>query len=466
MVSHSLRVFAQEQEIDRFVESIMGSQAQAGEGSIAFAKKEQGKVYFSFSFPLGEEEWVQMMTDAAEVIAAGTLGKQKKDHMAWKFLVAVFVGFLCWVAWKVPDGEGIAFVALFIGIIFLLLLRKQIEPPEKEIRRQVSRGTAQDSYGDWEVVITETGLWRSLQNISGKNIVMVPWESLLCMVETDRELFFFKKDKRGFFGLLKGDMEGKEQIESLKELCREKQLPILLGKQKKDTSRRILSLLTGIMIVGLIAGIFYVVYKSPQRNISPDYVSFEEQMFVLRSFGFTIPDELEETLWDYMEDDETKTYVEEYPYTWLLLNLAWGDVDQGTEVFWFDFESFDISTNYIWVLEGMKELSAGSILDSVENIQEDIEDMDWEKGTGTITVSLEWEGQEHSWEMNVENDWIDPKVLGIYNGMLEKEDVSERFYATFDDGQGALVFYCSKDWARAFENATGLNLEAYVEEFK
>ena len=64
--------------------------------------------------------------------------------------------------------------------------------------------------------------------------------------------------------------------------------------------------------------------------------------------------------------------------------------------------------------------------------------------------------------MDVENDWIDPDVLGIYNGLLKKEGASERFYVTGDDGQGALVFYGTKEWAAAFENATGLELEVYM----
>ena len=110
----------------------------------------------------------------------------------------------------------------------------------------------------------------------------------------------------------------------------------------------------------------------------------------------------------------------------------------------------------------MQKLSAGSILDHVENIQEDTENINWEKGTGTITVSLEWNGQEHSWNMDVQSDWIDADVLGIYNGLLEREGVSERFYMTGDDGQGAFVFYCTKEWASAFEKATGLDLELYM----
>lgn len=88
--------------------------------------------------------------------------------------------------------------------------------------------------------------------------------------------------------------------------------------------------------------------------------------------------------------------------------------------------------------------------------------MNWERGTGTITVSLEWNGQEYSWKMDVENDWIDAEVLGIYNGLLEKEGIPGRFYMTGDDGQGVFVFYCTGEWASEFEDATGLDMETYM----
>ena len=52
------------------------------------------------------------------------------------------------------------------------------------------------------------------------------------------------------------------------------------------------------------------------------------------------------------------------------------------EVFWFDFEGWDISNDYTEVLEGMLALAGDSPLEDVTEISEDTENMDWEAGSG------------------------------------------------------------------------------------
>lgn len=469
-----LRVFADEQERDGFLEAVRNPQTTVSDmeehsetsaidlGVQAAEKSEQE--YFRVSSQVGEEEWVRMMAAATEIIRAGTLG-ERKNHFVWIVLAAVFSVFSCGAALFFHSAATIFHIMSLVGILFFFsLLRNLLENPERNIRTQLRRGMAQNNVlGVWEISVTDLGI---RQSVSGENSALIPWESLLCVVETDDELFFYQKDKRHFSAIQKSWLESREQIESLKGLCREKHVEVLAGKRKKYAPNGLISLL---MIV-VVAGYLWLVYRDFRKDIVPDYTPFNEQVSVLRSLGFTIPKELEETLCVYIEENEMASYVETYPYTWLLSNLAWIDNEEewaawfqdGAEVFWFDFEGWDIDTDYIRILEGMQKLSAGSILDDVENIREDTENMNWEMGTGTITVSLEWNGQEHSWKMDVDNDWIDAEVLGIYNGLLEKEGVSERFYMTGDDGQGAFVFYCTKEWASAFEDATGLDMELYM----
>ena len=137
-------------------------------------------------------------------------------------------------------------------------------------------------------------------------------------------------------------------------------------------------------------------------------------------------------------------------------------VGYSDEVLWFDFEGMDTRMDYIGILEGMKALAAGSCIDNVGNIQEDMSRVDWESGTGEITVSFEWQGCEYFCQMDMENDWIDEKVLGVFNSLLEQDNAEERFYITGDNGQGALVFFGTADWAVEFEKATGLDLDFYT----
>lgn len=57
------------------------------------------------------------------------------------------------------------------------------------------------------------------------------------------------------------------------------------------------------------------------------------------------------------------------------------------------------------------------------------------------------------------DDWIDSRVLGIFNPFLEQEGSQKYFYATGDNGQGAIVFFCTQEWAEQFTQRTGLVLE-------
>lgn len=463
-----LRVFADEQELDSLVETIKNP--QAAEDPMTSSVKDDGvseaenpeREYFSASSQVGEEEWIRVMAVATEILQAGTLGGQKKSQV-WIVLagIASIFGFL----WSSQGASLSVYIVSFMGaMIILALIRNLAEKPEKRIRAQLRKGNMQDNVrGVWTSSVTERGI---RQNISGKKNILLPWESLFCMVETDTELFFYQKDKKHFSFLLKNGMESREQMEALKELCREKHVEILVRKQKKYAPDWFFPLLTAVVIAGYVIVGFRQISGDFWRTPAPAYVPFDEQVSVLRSFGFGISGEMEEALGAYMEENDVASYVEHYPYTWLLSNLAGGAWEEqaldSTEVFWFDFEGWDISTDYIRVLEGMQKISAGSILDGIVNIREDTENVNWERGTGTITVSLEWNGQEYSWGMDVQSDWIDAEVLGIYNGLLEKEEVSERFYMTGDDGQGAFVFYCTGEWASAFEDATGLDLETYM----
>ena len=478
-----LRVFVDERERDSFVESVRNPQVRAGERAVvsdmgeheetsvtgfgAQAAERSEQEYFRLSFQIGEEEWVRMMTAATENLPARILEEQK-GRCVWIALAAVCSVLLCGAVWVFPSAARIIYIMSYTGtIICLVLLWNLTRNTEKKTRAQIRRGIAQsNTWGVWNASVTEMGI---SQSVSGKNSVIMPWESLLCVVETDAELLFYQKDKKHFGVLPKAGMESREQIECLKGLCREKHVEVLVGKRKKYVPGWLFPLLIAIVMVGYVAAYVVLIHRDSGKDTAPGYVPLDRQISVLRSFGFTIPEEMEETLDAYVEKYELDSFVESYPYTWLLSNLAWVDdedrADRGqdsAEVFWFDFEGWDIYTDYIRVLEGMQKLSTGSILDDVGNIREDTGNMNWERGTGTITVSLEWNGQEHSWKMDVENDWIDAEVLGIYNGLLEKEGISERFYMTGDDGQGVFVFYCTGEWASEFEDATGLDMETYM----
>lgn len=85
-------------------------------------------------------------------------------------------------------------------------------------------------------------------------------------------------------------------------------------------------------------------------------------------------------------------------------------------------------------------LAGDSPLEDVTEISEDTENMDWEAGSGSITVKLLWKGRSCSWDMDVEYDWIDPDILGVFNGLLEQTDAAERFMSSGITGRERLYF--------------------------
>lgn len=198
----------------------------------------------------------------------------------------------------------------------------------------------------------------------------------------------------------------------------------------------------------------------------PDYLSIEEQIGVLEELGFEIPEGAADYYHGWMDQSEYgKLYVEGYPYYMLLSDLGAPDYDMDTwqflgysgQVYWFDYESWDISSNYVEILEGVQALTD----EEVEFIgaREDCTDVNWRKGTGTIRVTFWYGGHPHEFQANVDGDWLDPDFVPFLNEVLEQEGAKKRIYSCPDNDQGCILFYQDEDWVREFTSRTGLELE-------
>lgn len=484
-----LRVFADRREQELFLDQLRQAQHVQQKNHTEEGRQErQQEAIFIFSFPVDQEKWVQILTGASDLISAGTLGRTKESRLAMFFygiavlFMVAFWGFL-------TGGEFFAILFLILGTCLLVLLKVKNENPEKKIRRQIRMGMIQnDIYGEWEVSVREDGVF---QSGPGNLKSFWPWELQGWLVETERIFYLFLKSKKGFIMIPKESMESREQAAAFEQLCRKKGVTVVQGKKRKYVPGWIFTVCLCVLVLGYLAACVWTGFGSAGKKMPkeaqdytaeqeewaqafdpadyPDYVPLDEQVETLRALGFTVPDDLVEYIRDAMQENGMRAYVEGYPYTWLLSQLGmprydenWEIIGHSEEVFWFDFEGWDIGTDYVEVLEGMCALAKGGVLASVENIREDTEHVNWEEGNGTVAVILEWKGREYSWTMDVENDWIDGEVLGILNCLLEKEGAAERFYATGDDGQGALVFFGTAEWAEKFEKATGLALDFYV----
>lgn len=63
--------------------------------------------------------------------------------------------------------------------------------------------------------------------------------------------------------------------------------------------------------------------------------------------------------------------------------------------------------------------------------------------------------------LQVSHDWLDNSVIKKLNGILAQlpgREGDRWIYACDDGGQGAILFYRDRAWARKFEKRTGIEL--------
>lgn len=138
------------------------------------------------------------------------------------------------------------------------------------------------------------------------------------------------------------------------------------------------------------------------------------------------------------------------------------DYEQGTwtpatnGVYSFDVEVFELEKMYTDFLLGISALDKEAL--NFEKIHEDTSKINWEKGTGTRTVSFEWRGKSFCLKAEMDHDWFDLNVASDLNKIIIENQSDKRLFFTSDGYQECIVFYRSTDWAEAFQEETGLVL--------
>lgn len=204
----------------------------------------------------------------------------------------------------------------------------------------------------------------------------------------------------------------------------------------------------------------------------PDYMPLDFQIEVLKSLGIEAPDEEEMQQYEQWmdEDDYYRAYIEGTPFVGILGEMGVGDYDEETEeysyhpsVYWFDFEGWDISEDYLDILKAFQVMGGGDF--ELTDMKEDLQNVDWDEGTGAILVMFRYNKNAYAFEARMMYDWIDPEFLGFFNEVLEQERNPKRIFYMDDGGQGAILFYNTKAWSEEFYRKTGIRLEALSREW-
>lgn len=206
----------------------------------------------------------------------------------------------------------------------------------------------------------------------------------------------------------------------------------------------------------------YVFHPESYKN----YVPLERQVTVLESLGFTMPEGAVEELERSLEEmPEGRVWVEGYPYTSLLTMIgmpewdyeAWEVTKYPTQAYWFDWEGFDMSMEYVHILNGVNAMAGGDFV--ITDAQQEMSEADWEKGTGTVHVRFRIDGELYGFKMKLMNDWLDTNVIREINKALKDAGIEKRVYGMEDGGQGCILIYRDGEWAKRFQRETGIKLQ-------
>ncbi|MBQ8562806.1 MAG: hypothetical protein IJ443_02800 [Firmicutes bacterium] len=194
-------------------------------------------------------------------------------------------------------------------------------------------------------------------------------------------------------------------------------------------------------------------------------MTFSEIASELEALGFhpidrVLASGLEES-WE-ISDEEYISYVDKV--TVLLSAIGSGTYDDKTwawepsspDVYAFDMEMLNLETMYTEFLQGVSALGGGDL--DFTDITENLDDVDWENGTGSRSVFFKWRGSNVALEADMMNDWFDLDFADDLNQLIAARCDGKQLYFGFDGYQMVFVFYCDEAWAEEFQDVTGLKL--------
>ncbi|MBQ9951578.1 MAG: hypothetical protein IJO98_05515 [Clostridia bacterium] len=184
-----------------------------------------------------------------------------------------------------------------------------------------------------------------------------------------------------------------------------------------------------------------------------------EKIAVIESLGIVFPETLENEI---RADSGLDEEFMDYPVLLSWLGFGWYNsireefVPYGDDVFAFDAEMWDLSGDYIRLIEAVARISDGEV--TVENCSAEITGVFREYGLGRQVIRFTMNGTERTFRAKIRSDWMDVGIIKYLNRCLEKDGSPRRVWCMYDMGQGFVVFCETQEWVENFEKATGYRL--------
>lgn len=165
-------------------------------------------------------------------------------------------------------------------------------------------------------------------------------------------------------------------------------------------------------------------------------ISFDNQLMRLSELGITLNPGVEPVA---LLEEFPKKKFEEDPYQLLLISLG-GEIYKddnfiitSDNIWHLDTECIEDHGDYIAIIERLKKLTKLEINDIKDYI--DIEnEIAW--------VSFEYNNRKINWDLQVDNDWIDPNIFDHFSELVE--DKSSKRIVISSLGQDCLITYLTE----------------------
>lgn len=221
-----------------------------------------------------------------------------------------------------------------------------------------------------------------------------------------------------------------------------------------------------VLVLLLFSMVFLFACASDQSKLQEQKaasISYQEYADIFEKYGISgatsdMLEKLEQYYDETPEDARLNRGID------LLIELGTGTYDydsSGTTwtpsengVYAFDTEMYDLNEMYMDFLSGVSALNREEL--SFTDVSENTDDVDWENGTGSRSVSFSWNGKTYTLNAEMYNDWFDTDVATQLNDIIKKNGNGKQLYFLSDGYQELIILYLEPDQATQFENDTGL----------
>ena len=446
-----------------------------------------------FTFNVTEEMWAHIYGEAVQVLTDKSLLGRKRIPTGLVAGILLVIFAVRWVlsGFSLLDRDLLYFV-VFLAVEGFLLLSDTLRSRKSDAyyRSMAATGKIQnDTIGIWEIGIRPEGGYV----YDNDKYQAFLWSDYCHRFDMGDTLFFFDKHGKRYLFIPKEVFKSQEEADRFYgyfyQMGIQFQPPVVKSGWNPKMVLGIVLLalaaagLGGAMVTSVVGNVYRsieengpAIYQDPMEETEPfvfhkedypDYMPLEVQVEVLKSLGIEPPSEekMEQYKTWMEEDDYYRAYIEGTPYVGILGEMGVGDYDEEKEeyiyhpsVYWLDFESWDISENYIDILKGFHAMSGGDF--ELTEMKEDLQNANWDEGTGAILVLFRYNKNAYAFEARMMYDWIDPDIIGFFNEVLEQEKNPKRIFYMDDGGQGGILFYNTRSWANDFYGRTGIKLEA------